>query len=202
MEEPSLFSVSGVTRAPPTTSSIINAQIGSFHLSGNIDGHELRDCDAAVWRIDDDRSIFVWSGPFGRAELLTGTPHSYVPDGMLVTGVRAALWRVVGTDHEVRLSLRCHWAVYTGYRGGEPLSGEYLDTQTWTDSHWSVTLGCPEYDDGTLCRDDDGYTVNLLLGRRQEQRQFVVAWAPYQWDNTPTWFAVDCSPNDILREII
>lgn len=166
-----------------------------------------------------------WSTDAAVAEVLIGPYRPVLPPHMDVQGSVAAVWRVQARQPLLNPALQCRWPAPPANADGGPDSGEGLDAQTWSISDAALSMGTedgeflarrahqenlvparlgPELHVGTVRYIDQGLQVPFSSLEPSElvQVHFVVAWAdyddPYRVD---TWYAVDQSPAEILRQL-
>jgi hypothetical protein len=140
-----------------------------------------------------ERSLFIWPPEVG-AEILLTRPPLWLPPGMEVDGIVAAVVRTTADLPSAPLAVRCIWSSSRLWSRGAPETGENLDAVTWDDGHTRVTVGLPDYGPDTTYR-EDGFDVTLCPSG---QIHFVCAWSSKGADDISTWFAVDCTPSWVL----
>lgn len=166
-----------------------------------------------------------WSTDAVVAELLLGPIAPVLPPDMAVQGCAAATWRVQAHGHVSGLALSCCWSCLPPGADGGPDAGEGLDALTWWVDGVVLSVGTedgeylartarrglsmpvrlmPECHIATVHYQDNGLVVPFAALEAAEvvQVHFIVAWAaledPKRCD---TWFAVDQSPEEILRQL-
>lgn len=190
-------------------------------------GEPLPDEPDDVRCAGDDVHVFGWSRADCRAELLICRPRIHLPPGLSVTDCWAGMWRVRATAATGPLSFTCGWAPEVMCGDGGPETGQYLEAQTWTDGATRVTVGTAD-GEMLFARAQQGLlpsrwtSPDVWGGRRPDelavgrysldalavdlpgltqgegcQLHFAVAWASESAD-VSTWFAVDCSPEQVL----
>lgn len=121
---------------------------------------------------------------------------------MAVAGAVAAVWRVGAFGPGgAGVRLRCAWAAAAIWAEVGPESGENLDAHTWTDGRTKVTIGLPDLGAATDYR-RDGFEVAVEPGPAVFQTHFVCASGPDAPGDDATWFAVGCTPAQVLAGAI
>lgn len=171
----------------------------------------------AAWR--------TWSTDTAVAELLIGPIAPALPGTMSVDGCTAAAWRVQARGNLADPAITSHWVTVPAGADGGPNPGEWLDAQTWDIGDAMVSLGtedgehmshrarmgehmphrlAPLLGYETIDYLPEGIRVPFppLEPGEMVQVHFIVAWtlqgAP---DRVDTWFAVEQSPSEVLRNL-
>jgi hypothetical protein len=218
---PELFDLDAFERLTTPEPPALNTPLGSFRLRADLTP-QARATDAARLRAGDV-DLFIWDDPLARVELRVFTPAIELPDGLTVSGVRAAVWRVRARQPLDAIHLSCE---LDGDIPPDPApeSGQGLESVAWDVDTVHLSLGTPDAEALKYYADDGfpfpeswratwgaagsvveyrrrGLCVKLPSLRPDElaQTHFVVAWAPAKPPSDATWFAVDQSPRTLLR---
>jgi hypothetical protein len=198
---PELFTHSAWQPTAELGASTVATPLGELSVRAAVDDHELRLDAATAFVSASGARLWVWDGGVFRAELLRARPQATLPAGMAVAGWEAAMWRLRATERPAECEVECRWAELPGGEPGSPHSGENLEAQGWSNQQWQVQVGLPDLGERVAYL-PDGFTVRAPLARAESfAAHFVVAWAPDRPGNDSAWFAVDCTPAQILASI-
>lgn len=166
-----------------------------------------------------------WSTGSARAELLVAPYSPHLPEGRVVLGCQAILWRLRALTHVTRPTFACQWGDLPADADGGPDSGEGLDALTWQLNSARLSLGtedgeylraratkgslmparlATELNASTVHYLADGLSVPLPSLQPSElvQLHFIVAWtSPGGPDLADTWFAVDQPASTVLTQL-
>jgi hypothetical protein len=179
----------------------VETPLGAFSVLASVDGHELRPEAAMAFTSGSGARLWVWDGGVFRGELLRVRVRATLPPGMAVAGWEAAMWRLRATERPAECEVACRWAELPGGAPGSPNGGENLEAQSWSDGQWQVQVGLPDLGERVEYL-PDGFAVRAPLERAESfAAHFVVAWSPDRPGDDSAWFAVDCTPAQILAGV-
>lgn len=219
---PELFDFGTYERLTTPVPPGIETPLGRFTLSATLQPPMQAAAMDHVRAGDVD--LYMWDAAAARIELRIATPALALPDGMRISGARAAMWRVRSRQPLSVVYLSCELVTPT-VREPVPESGQGLESLLWEAEDINVSLGTPDADgllyfsqDGAplpaswTARDAELSTISLVEYRPRglrvtlpslaagelAQTHFVIAWAPPSATDA-TWFAVDQAPGALLR---
>ena len=219
---PELFDLGAFERLTTPAPPGIDTPLGRFTLSATLEPPAQEAATDHVHAGDVD--LYIWDTAAARIELRIATPALELPDGMRISGARAALWRVHSRQPLAVVYLSCELAASTATEP-VPETGQGLESLLWEADDINVSLGTPDAEallyfsqDGAplpqswTARDADLTNTSLVEYRPRglrvtlpsfatgelAQTHFVVAWAPASAIDA-TWFAVDQAPGALLR---
>lgn len=205
----------------PLGNLIPNTQLGShfLHLSNATNSIGLeKEGGVTSWYYDE----FIAECAICKSEI-------GLPAGMHISDHWIVIWRIQAKKAIKPLKFIMQWEENYTWNSGAPNSGEHLDAQTWDDGEIEVSIGTEDRESlkSRAHRRDwfpnryneiiDWYGANqsidtteyqtdslgILLPDLQSdekcQVHFVIAWAPFSEESVATWFAVDQSPQGLLR---
>ena len=214
---PALFDVGAFEVSSSGPLPMVDTPLGQFSLTLDLEP-PLTSAETARLRARDI-DLFIWDGPTARVELRVAKPDLQLPDGMAVSDVRAAVWRIRSRRPLVKVELSCELEGVTRSPSFE--TGQGLDSMAWEANGVRLSLGTPDAEallhyagDGApypkswiAARENTdtipqvdygprGLRVSLppLTPDELAQTHFVLAWAPAGAGSEATYWAVDQSP--------
>lgn len=111
------------------------------------------------------------------------------------------MWRLRAAERPAECAVTCRWIGPTQHDPGAPESGEGLESQVWSERGHRVSVGTPDV--GEAVHDlTDGFVVSAPLAAGAAfQTHFVIAWSTEAAGDVATWFAVDCTPDQVLAGV-
>jgi len=201
--------------------------IGSVILEVNFNGKQLSKQHGVAQEVSDNCFVYIWDFPDFHIELLKTDIAPSLPPGMYVTHCIAFLWRFITLSQKMDLRFTCRLSPIGTISGGDIESGEGLASQSWQSENTKLSMGTEDedylfqraennqglplrfasemqIDPETIEYLRDGIAISLppILENEAGQVQFVVSWVEGKTkDTAATWFAVDISPEKILKAV-
>jgi hypothetical protein len=187
-------------RVAPREVPLLRSPLGALTTGADVGDLRLAPDTAARLLHPGGAERWVWQSAAVRAELVLAAPAVALPPGMRVDGCRAAAWRFRAAA-PCAATIVCAWDELPGGVAGAWESGENLEAQAWYGAGIQVSLGTPDLGEATEYR-PDGFLVRLQLTPGAVGAvHFVVAWSPDRSDDDSAWFAVDCTPQQVLASL-
>jgi hypothetical protein len=183
------------------TSPGVHTPLGEVGIRATVDEHPLLFEAAAAYRTAAGARLWVWNAGVFRAELLRCRPDYRLPQGMTIRGCEAGMWRLQAAHRPAECTVSARWVPSAERESGSPESGEGLESQVWVDQGQRVSLGTPDLGEAVHYL-SNGFSVSAPLATGAAfQSHFVVAWSADAPGDVATWFAVDCTPEQVLAAI-
>ncbi len=225
---PALFACSRSQPVRAGVQPRIHTPVGTIRLNAFIEDVNVSEGEPqGVFELQQGGYILAWQGSAFQAELLLCRPSITLVEAMRVDDCWAGLWRVAALRYLASCTFVAEWDGSQRPLDGGSATGQGLDAQTWDDGILAISLGTQDGERlferalrgdglptsgaarlGTSEADrlalvehrHMGFRIPLPSLEKGElcQIHFVAAWSQFSADDDSTWFAVNCTPNQIL----
>jgi len=206
----------------------VDTPLGKVLLNVKIDKVQIEAIKATEsYQLQNDTHFLCWYQDDFDLELLIGRPVLHLPVPAIVQDCIAGMWRLKPHKDLENILFTAEWSPGYSWRKGSPDSGEGLYAKTWWDKGNTVSIGTEDekwlafrasrnamlpprlenyfkqgFFDELVHYDlqETGLPIPIASLRVGElcQVHFSVAWSDNVSGDASTWYAVKCSPTDIL----